>query len=120
LATHHRRRLVVGCQSAPHPTKIDPLDDFVVVNNASERQVWVERRTAGDDDAASLLRVLQGLNVPHGDGFVWIAAEAEGVRMLRRHMLEVRAHARAWVKASGYWVRGRDGVHVSFKADEQG
>jgi NADPH-dependent ferric siderophore reductase len=111
---------VVGSQRPPHPTKIDPLDDFVVVNNASERQVWVERRTAGDDDAASLLRVLQGLNVPHGDGFVWIAAEAEGVRMLRRHMLEVRAHARAWVKASGYWVRGRDGVHVSFKADEQG
>lgn len=28
------------------------------------------------DDAASLLQVLEGLHLPNGDGFVWIATDA--------------------------------------------
>ena len=100
----------------------------VVVNDGSEvqdfvteadlRALWLERRTVGGDDAASLLDVLTSLNVPEGDGFVWIAAEAEVARRLRRYILDVRGHAPAWVKAAGYWVRGRDGAHESFKGGE--
>ena len=100
----------------------------IVVENASEVQdfvtaadlhaIWVKRRTEGADDAASLLRALERLGVPKGDGFVWIAAEAGVAKTLRRHVLEVRGHPPAWVKAAGYWIRGRDGAHVSFNEEE--
>ena len=72
---------------------------------------WVERRTEGPDDAASLRRALAGLKLAPGDGFVWIAAEAEVARTLRRHMLEDRGHPPAWLKAAGYWAQGRGGAH---------
>ena len=84
----------------------------IVVNDVSEvqpittqadwRARWVLRASEGGDDAASLLRIVEGLALPEGDGFVWIAAEAAVARALRRHMLEVRRHPSAWLKASGY------------------
>jgi NADPH-dependent ferric siderophore reductase len=85
---------------------------------ADWRPHWVERDIEGMDDAVSIRRVLERLVMPPGDGFVWIAAEATVVRTLRQYMLDVRGHAPAWLKASGYWVRGRDGAHESFGRPE--
>ena len=61
------------------------------------------------------MRVLESLKMPNGDGFLWIAAEADVARALRRYMLEVHDHSAAWIKASGYWVRDREGAHESFR-----
>lgn len=104
-----------------------PVTTVVAINDAAERQhfattarlqpIWVKRHTAGPDDAASLLRVLENLELPAGDGFVWIAAEAAVARTLRHHMLEARGHTPAWIKASGYWVQGQDGEHESAKIE---
>ncbi len=89
-----------------------------LLTQADLRALWVERQTTGKSDATSLLKVLEGLRMPDGEGFVWIAAEADAARILRRHMLEVRGHTPAWVKAAGYWVRGRDGAHEGFKGEK--
>ena len=104
-----------------------PVTTLVAVKDTSERHafataadlraLWVERQAVGEDDAASLLRILEGLHMPEGDELVWIAAEADVARTLRRHMIEVRGHTAAWVKAAGYWVHGRDGAHEGFKGE---
>ena len=52
------------------------------------------------------MSALRALPWPSGDGFVWIAAEAKVARALREHVLSERGHPPAWLKASGYWVKG--------------
>ncbi len=98
-----------------------PVTTVVIVESDAERQVfatqadwtglWVTRAGSADDDATLLRGVLRGLRHPAGDGYVWIAGEARLARSLRAFMLDERAHPRPWVKASGYWARGRIAAH---------
>jgi NADPH-dependent ferric siderophore reductase len=78
--------------------------------------VWAFRRGEHADDATLLRRALTGWAAPSGDGYVWIAAEAGVARRLRDHMLEDRGHPKAWLKAAGYWVRGKAGAHEKIDA----
>ncbi len=96
-----------------------PVMTIVVIDDADEiqtfatqadwRPLWVERSGRGRGDAALLRQALDGWAAPPGDGYVWIAAEAQAARALKVHMLEDRGHPKAWLKAAGYWVRGKAG-----------
>ena len=98
-----------------------PVTTIVVVDGAAERQVfetradwtpvWVVRQGQGADDAELLLAALADHVPLTGEGYVWIAAEARVARALRVHMGEVRRHPEEWIRASGYWVRGKPGAH---------
>jgi NADPH-dependent ferric siderophore reductase len=68
-------------------------------------QTWILRE--GGDDAAQLRAALDGFTPPAGDGFVWIAAEGGVAKALRQYMIEDRGHPREWIKAAGYWARGK-------------
>lgn len=90
-----------------------PVISIVVIDGAAERQSFATaaswapywaHRTGDADDAALLRRVLAGITLPAGDGFVWIAAEAEVARDLREEILGL-GHPPAWLKSSGYWTR---------------
>lgn len=97
-----------------------PVTSFVLVPEMADAQHfptaaswsghWVTRG-ASTDDAALLLAAMEGFALPGGEGFVWIAAEAQAARAVRRHVLEVLGHPRAWVKAAGYWLRGVADAH---------
>jgi NADPH-dependent ferric siderophore reductase len=76
--------------------------------------LWVVRDGAADD-AVQLLAALDGRELPPGEGFVWIAAEAQVARSLRVAMAEGRGHPREWIKASGYWSRGEAGAHQTIE-----
>jgi NADPH-dependent ferric siderophore reductase len=92
-----------------------------VVDNAGEMQKfdtatdwtgeWVCRDTAGKDDIASVKAAIDRLLPREGDGFVWIAAEAQVARALRAHLMEAHGQNPKWMKAAGYWVKGAEGVH---------
>jgi NADPH-dependent ferric siderophore reductase len=69
-------------------------------------QTWIARDGAGDD-ARQLRVALDGFIPPSGDGFVWIAAEGGVARALRQYMIEAKGHPREWMKAAGYWARGK-------------
>lgn len=68
-------------------------------------------RPQGGDDIAVLHKVLDGLELPSGEGHVWIAAEGSVARALRTYMIEKRGHPREWIKAAGYWSRGQADAH---------
>lgn len=101
-----------------------PVTVVAIVEDLSEAQHfdssarldlrWVarasQRGAAGADDAALLRAALDQWQAPRGDGYVWIAAEAKVARALKTYMLEERGHPPAWLKASGYWVRGEAGA----------
>ena len=93
---------------------------FIVVQEQADRQrfqskaewfgVW--RVRAGTVDDTVLLRDAMAVHdFPAGDGFIWIAAEANVARLLRSYVLDHRHHPREWVKAGGYWVRGIADAH---------
>ena len=97
-----------------------PVTTLVVVDSDAERQdfdtrsawnpIWVSRDGGPRDDAVLLLRALSDLTLPPGDGYVWIAAEAQVARALRTHILGL-GHPKAWLKAAGYWSRGEANAH---------
>lgn len=88
-----------------------PAEEQVFRTAASHQALWVHRPLDRGNDPAALLDALRGLDLPAGDGFVWIAAEAGVARAARDHFLAERRHPKAWLKAAGYWVKGVADAH---------
>ncbi|MFG1391965.1 siderophore-interacting protein [Xanthobacter agilis] len=97
-----------------------PVTSIVVIESPAEVQsfdtaaglspTWVFRSGRTEGDARLLREALARWRTPPGAGYAWIAAEAEVARTLKAHLLEERGHPKAWLKASGYWVRGAAGA----------
>jgi len=81
-------------------------DEQTFVTPANHRALWVHRSPGQADDPEPVLRALAALELPAGDGFIWIAAEARVARAARQFLVEQRGHPLPWLKASGYWVNG--------------
>ncbi|MCD7058633.1 siderophore-interacting protein [Pelagibacterium xiamenense] len=85
---------------------VDGPDDEQVFDTAANATChWVHRPEAEAANPSSLLEAANSMSLPHGRGFVWIAAEAAVARALRDHFLE-KGHPREALKAAGYWTRG--------------
>ena len=93
----------------------DPNEVQTFVTRADWRPVWLFRSGRECGDAALLREALEAWTPPQGDGYVWIAAEAQAARTLKTHMLEERRHPKAWLKAAGYWVKGKAGESEKFE-----
>ena len=70
---------------------------------------WMPRAGTDTGDAERLQAAIGVL--PAGEGYVWIAAEAQVARALRQHVVDTLGHPKAWTKASGYWLRGAAETH---------
>jgi NADPH-dependent ferric siderophore reductase len=100
-----------------------PVATFLVTEtgsaqNLATRAGWTPRwiaRGPVSDDAAQLRAALADWPLPPGDGFVWIAAEAEVARTIRRYLIEQRGHPKSWIKAAGYWARGKADTHAAIE-----
>ena len=101
-----------------------PVKTIAVVGGDANRQdfstraawdaTWVSRSGGQIDDAELLLAAVVAYEpLPKGDGYVWIAAEANVARVLRAYVSETLGHPKAWMKASGYWMMGQADAHVS-------
>ena len=83
---------------------------FVEVAGAAEEQPlparantrirWLHRSAGETLDAAVNEAVL-----PAGDGYVWVAGEAGGLKPIRRHLRGLGLN-RDWMEIDGYWKRG--------------
>jgi len=67
---------------------------------------WAYRPLAKATDPSALMNILRSIDLLPGT-FVWIAAEASVTRALRFHLVEERGYPLSWIKASGYWVKGK-------------
>ena len=73
---------------------------------------WLHRNGAG---TTSLLQdAIAGLPLPKGEGYAWVATEAETAKALRRHLVEERGLDKERVKAAAYWKRGAVAVHETY------
>jgi NADPH-dependent ferric siderophore reductase len=79
---------------------------FAEVADAREEQPlarkvhWLHR-----DRGDSLSEAVTGAALPEGDGYVWVAGEATGLKPIRRH-IRATGHDRNWMEIDGYWKRG--------------
>ncbi|BCY08468.1 siderophore-interacting protein [Actinoplanes sp. L3-i22] len=79
---------------------------FAEVADAAEQQplarpaTWLHR-----DRGQSLQAAILAAELPTGDGYVWVAGEATGLKPIRRH-IRSRGLNRDWTEIDGYWKRG--------------
>lgn len=67
---------------------------------------WVYRPLSDATNAEPLIAALAGIDIV-AQTFVWIAAEASVVRAIRAYLTDDRGYPLSWIKASGYWVKGK-------------
>jgi NADPH-dependent ferric siderophore reductase len=96
------------------------ITSLVAVTGPAERQtfdsaaaletLWVDRPLSAAADPAPLLAALADVALDPST-FVWIAAEATVARRLRTCLVEERGLPLGWLKAAGYWAKGRADAH---------
>jgi NADPH-dependent ferric siderophore reductase len=84
-----------------------PAEEQLFDTRADHQPIWVHRSPDEATNAQPVLEALKRIELPPGDGFVWIAAEARVARAARDHILNIRRHPPRWLRASGYWIEGR-------------
>ncbi|WP_310012721.1 siderophore-interacting protein [Novosphingobium sp. 1748] len=86
-----------------------PESEQVFAAKSAWQGLWAHRGAAqsgGKEDAARLIAALGGVDLPAGEGFVFIAGETEMARAVKAYVVDTLGHPREWVKAAGYWTRG--------------
>lgn len=91
-------------------TIFDAAEKQQLTTQADWRPVWLTRGEPSAADLTLVRAAIDELELPSGDGFVWIGGESVLVRGLRASFIE-RGHPREWIHASGYWKRGVSDVH---------
>lgn len=92
------------------------ITSIAAIAGAAEQQVfdtkaeltchWAYRPLHQATDASALLAVLRSVAI-EPNTFIWVAAEATVTRAIRAHLTEERGYPLSWIKASGYWVKGK-------------
>jgi len=84
-----------------------PAEEQALNTRADCQAIWVHRAPDHATSVQPVLEALKGIELPPGEGFVWIAAEAKVARAARDHIVNVRRHPVQWLRASGYWIEGK-------------
>jgi NADPH-dependent ferric siderophore reductase len=87
---------------------------YPLESKASLQVVRIARSAVSAAPASQLINAMRGLQFPAGRCFVWVAAESQVARTIRRYLTDERGIDKHWVKAAGYWQRGAAGVHGEY------
>jgi NADPH-dependent ferric siderophore reductase len=77
-------------------------EEIQLAVSASQTVTWVHRPAVLAHGAETLLEAVSNRAFPIGDGFIWIAAEANVAKAIRSHV-EAHGHPLDQLKAKGYW-----------------
>ena len=91
LPANRRALVVVEVENA--------LEQQPLNSAASVEVIWVHRDMPGED----LLNTVEGLTIPAGELYAWVATESALSRKVRRVLLDTHGLNEEFVKAVGYW-----------------
>lgn len=83
-----------------------PAERQIFETKADLHLHWADRPLSDATDAGPLLTILRNMDIEPGT-FVWVAAEASVTRAVREYLVTDRGYPLHWIKASGYWVKGK-------------
>ena len=93
--------------------EIEDASGEVELSSRAEHQVsWCHRDSA--NEGGDLMRELQRLTLPAGEGFVWAAGESAVIREARNYLCTERGIDKRRIRAASYWKRGSQAVHETF------
>lgn len=69
---------------------------------------WVSREGGEPGDPSLLLAAVQTIDLPEGDGYVFVAGESAMSKGVRNYLVEECGHNPDWIKAAGYWQAGTE------------
>lgn len=92
-------------------TVANPADENYFTPPPHGEVIWLHRPADQAHNPAMLLDRLRTMDLPPGDGFLWIASEAMVARAVRDYLVNERGHRLAWSKSSGYWLHGAAATH---------
>jgi NADPH-dependent ferric siderophore reductase len=89
-------------------------------SDASLEVINVGRTSApSGQPAGEIIAKLRDVTFPPGRCFIWVATESNAARAIRRYLTDERGIDRHWVKAAGYWQRGKTGEHEPIQDDDR-
>lgn len=62
-------------------------------------------------DTPALLAAVRALVLPPGEGYAWVAGEAQAVARLRSVLVDEKGHGRHAIRAAAYWKHGSAAHH---------
>lgn len=87
-----------------------PEEEQAFETEADLQTLWVHRPLSAATDASGLIAALAGVTL-EPETFVWIAGEGSVARAVRAYLTEKRDHPLTWLKAAGYWAKGKADAH---------
>ncbi|GAB94937.1 NADPH-dependent ferric siderophore reductase [Kineosphaera limosa] len=87
--------------------EVQDAGDEIAIDTAADLDLrWLHRGDAEPGTTSLLEQAVRGLELPDGDGFVWVAGESMSIKPLRRYLSrELRLDRDSW-DVDGYWRRG--------------
>jgi NADPH-dependent ferric siderophore reductase len=96
--------LPAGVKATVYAEVSDASEEIALESAASIETIWVH---AGHEvPGRKLAEALRGIELPHGNGRVFVACEAGSMREIKRNLLIERALPREAVHTHGYWQYG--------------
>jgi len=86
---------------------VDASEEQALDARGAATQVrWLHRGPDPADAGRKLEAAVRGLELPPGNGAVYVACESDAMRRIRRHLLHERQLPRTQLVTHGYWRRG--------------
>jgi NADPH-dependent ferric siderophore reductase len=84
--------------------EVDGLEHQQPLQSPGDLHVtWVRRSHGPGEDPSLLLRAVEALSLPDGQGHAFVHGEASTVRLVRRHLVLERGLSTEALSATGYW-----------------
>ena len=89
-----------------------PADEITLDSAAKVQVTWLHREGQASGQVTLFQQALQNLSLPQQDYFIWLAAETQVARQLRKILVEQYQVAKDAIKATGYWQHGTSSAHT--------
>lgn len=87
--------------------EVADTNEIQTIDTPADAEVkWVSREGGEPGDPSLLLAAAQTIDLPKGDGYVFVAGESAMSKGVRKYLVEECGHNPDWIKAAGYWQAG--------------
>lgn len=94
----------------------DKNEEQIFESKAHVGTTWLHRDGVEPGTTDLLEKAVAGMKLPPGDGYAWVACEAETAKRLRHLLLDTHGLRKDWIKAASNWKRGAAAAgHETYK-----